>query len=71
LALVKGKTPLSFEHMAGIQNGTLAIYVIGQVTYEDAFAQNRTNNFRFFVGGKKGFPPNNAMYADMQGNDAD
>jgi hypothetical protein len=71
LSAARGSAALTFEHMQGVQKGDLAIYVIGKITYEDAFSQKRTNNFRFFVGGKKGFPPNNSMFADLEGNYAD
>lgn len=66
----------------GILIGTrlLSIYIYGEVTYEDAFGNERHTKFRFFYGGTEPTytyrdspdgPTYGAMRPDTEGNDAD
>lgn len=67
---------------SGISIGTpqLTIYVYGEITYEDAFGNERHTKFRFFYGGLEPTyafrePPKTAIYGamrtDTEGNEAD
>jgi hypothetical protein len=67
--LLKGHA-LAAEHVAGLNDGSLAIYIEGSITYKDAFDHDRFTNYRFWVGGDRGFPPDQAMFTDIRGNDA-
>lgn len=67
--LLKGHT-LAAEHVAGLNDGSLAIYIEGSIIYNDAFDHDRFTNYRFWVGGDRGFPPDQAMFTDIRGNDA-
>jgi hypothetical protein len=72
--------PLSKPLPTGVSVGTpaLTVYVFGEVTYEDAFRQERKTSYRFIYGGPEGgksFRNANgvllgAMNPDTGGNDA-
>jgi hypothetical protein len=40
--------PLTAEEIAGLRNGTFAIWVYGKITYRDAFRRKRTSEYRLF-----------------------
>jgi hypothetical protein len=40
--------PLTPEQIAGLRNGTFAIWIYGEITYRDAFRRKRTTNYRLF-----------------------
>jgi hypothetical protein len=52
--LVKVFAPLTAEQIAGLRNGTVAIWVYGEITYRDAFRRKRTSHYRLFHNGITG-----------------
>jgi hypothetical protein len=68
--MIKATMPLSDDHIRGLHNGELAIYAVGEVTYEDAFREKRFTRYRSYGGGPRGFPPDDAMFIDVEGNEA-
>ena len=68
--IVKMTKPLDSAYITGLKRGSLAIYVNGTVKYIDAFAQKRWTNYRLIYGGARGIPPNDALFSDIDGNDA-
>jgi len=70
LKLEKATPPLSDGHVRGLHKGDLAIYAVGEVTYEDAFQEKRFTRYRLYGGGPRGFPPDDAMFVDVEGNEA-
>jgi len=62
--------PLGADHVDGLKSGELAIYVVGEIRYVDAFARDRWTNYRLIYGGPRGIPPQNAMFSDTEGNEA-
>jgi hypothetical protein len=61
---------LTSEHIAGLNGGALAIYVVGRIDYVDAFEEDRWTTYRLIYGGPRGFPPQDAMFSDIEGNQA-
>jgi hypothetical protein len=43
--------PLTADQLKTIQKGTQAIYVIGEIAYDDAFGECRVTRYRFFYTG--------------------
>jgi hypothetical protein len=43
---------------------------VGEVTYEDALREKRFTRYRSYRGGPSGFPPDDAMFIDVEGNEA-
>jgi hypothetical protein len=68
--LVKSSQMLNEELLIGLLTGRCAYYVEGRVTYVDAFGNERFTNYRLWVGGDRGFPPDSALFSDLHGNDA-
>ena len=33
-----------------IENGSMALYIWGEITYDDVFGEERTTKFRFWLG---------------------
>ncbi len=62
---------LTDEQLNGIKDGSLAIYFEGRVSYDDVFGKPHTTDYRLIVGGERGFPPDEALFSDIHGNEAD
>jgi len=64
-------SPLDPSQLQGIQNGTLAIYIWGRITYLDAYNRSHITNYRLFHNSVVGYT---GISTDMrhcsQGNDA-
>jgi hypothetical protein len=43
--------PLTADQLKAIQKGTQAIYVFGEIAYDDAFGECRVTRYRFFYSG--------------------
>jgi hypothetical protein len=65
------KRPLTEEENTLLRNGTLAFYVWGEVTYNDAFENSCFMKFRYYFGGDMGTPEDGHMATASEGNDAD
>lgn len=61
---------LSDAEIAAIKAGTSAVYVHGEISYEDAFGQVRKTWFRLYKGGNAGLE-NAALPTAPEGNDFD
>jgi hypothetical protein len=46
--------PLTPDEVAGLRNGTKAIWVYGEITYRDAFRKKRTSRYRLFHNSSSG-----------------
>lgn len=51
---LKGGRALTPDERARIGNGTLALYVYGEIRYRDAFGRNRSTKYRMIRGGNVG-----------------
>jgi hypothetical protein len=69
--VVESPVPLSEDRLAGLKAGQIAIYFEGLITYKDTFDRPHTTRYRLLVGGSRGFPPDEALFTDLHGNDAD
>lgn len=63
--------PLTAQHIQMLQNGTAAIFVWGEITYLDAFGQERRTGFRSYYGGNTGMRPDGATVTHQEGNESD
>ncbi|HZT27397.1 MAG TPA: hypothetical protein VFA57_16995 [Pseudolabrys sp.] len=62
---------LSNNQFIALRDGTLAIHVLGTITYWDAFRRvQRYTNFNAFYGGPQGIDPTGAASHADRGNDA-
>jgi hypothetical protein len=52
-----------------LQNGTKAVYLVGCITYDTVFSEQRTTSFCYYVGGDCPYL-GGEMYADEAGNDS-
>jgi hypothetical protein len=52
-----------------LATGSKAIYLVGKVTYTDAFHRKRWTAFQLYIGGSVGCT-GNELYSDDEGNDA-
>jgi hypothetical protein len=52
--MVKIQRPLTAEEIAGLRNGTVAIWVYGEISYRDAFRRKRTSKYRLFHNAQTG-----------------
>jgi hypothetical protein len=46
--------PLTSDQIAGLRNGTMAIWVYGEITYRDAFRRKRVSQYRLFHNNASG-----------------
>jgi hypothetical protein len=51
---VRIMNPLTAEEIAGLRNGTSAIWIYGKITYRDAFRRKRTSEYRLFHNNTSG-----------------
>jgi hypothetical protein len=51
---VKITAPLTAEQIAGLREGTLAIWIYGEILYRDAFRRKRTTKYRLFHNNSSG-----------------
>ncbi len=56
------------KHVDDLKSGDAAIYVVGEIRYDDAFGINRITTYKFFTGGPIGFC-HSGMTAYEDGND--
>jgi len=69
---IKLQQPLTNDEIEKLRATTHAIYVYGDITYKDAFDNQRTSNFRYFINGFTGFTHlSNTMSGCPEGNEAD
>ncbi len=61
---------LNAEELAALRAGTKALYVFGEINYEDAFGIARWTRFRFMIGGDVDIRPEGFMGACLEGNEA-
>ncbi len=46
--------PLTSEEIAGLRNGTVAVWIYGEITYRDAFHRKRRSRYRLFHNAQTG-----------------
>jgi hypothetical protein len=62
---------LSTDENKSVSDGTGALFVWGEFTYQDAFKAPHYTRFRMFFGGSAGIRPDGLMMTTKDGNDAD
>lgn len=62
--------PLDSDEIALVSGGYAAIYVVGRISYVDAFKKDQVTNFLLFYGGEIGTAPDGLMGPYETGNDA-
>jgi hypothetical protein len=65
------KRSLSNDENKSVNDGTGAIFVWGELTYQDAFKAPHYTRFRMFFGGSAGVRADGLMMATKDGNDTD
>jgi len=63
-------SPLSREDIAGIESGTMAVFVYGRIVYRDAFKRQRLTTYRLAYTGIFPPPAGAALSFCASGNDA-
>jgi hypothetical protein len=58
------------EIKAALREGTMAIYVFGEIRYRDAFKIDRFTRYRLIYGGDAGARPEGALANAPEGNDS-
>jgi hypothetical protein len=66
----RGPDVISAAEHREIMQGTAAIYLHGEIVYEDAFKKERSTRFCLFYGGDAGTPQTGAMASHREGNEA-
>jgi hypothetical protein len=67
---VPTRRALEADEIVLVSSGEAAIYVVGRISYVDAFKKNRVTNFLLFYGGEIGAAPDGLMGPYETGNDA-
>jgi hypothetical protein len=56
--------PLTSEQITQLKTGTHAVYILGEITYKDAFGEPRYTKFRYFYNKYSGIPTSAAVYKE-------
>lgn len=65
-----GRPVLTNEDITGLMNGSLAIFVYGEMHYKDAFGKDRITKYRYFTGGPMNLAGGMTLTAHYDGNEA-
>jgi hypothetical protein len=68
--VVNAANPLTAEQKMSLKTGASAIYLVGEITYYDAFNILRCSRYRYYVGGDSGFN-GTSMKHGIEGQEAD
>lgn len=61
---------LSGEEYGEVRDGKSAVFVFGTISYRDAFGEDWTTDFRYYVGGDQGIRGDGFMAGHSEGNKA-
>jgi len=67
--LRRPRRAISAQEQVALRTTTTALYVFGEISYEDAFTTNWTTTFRFMIGGPAGVRSDGACVVCEDGNE--
>jgi hypothetical protein len=70
---LSARSPRAFTHteLDGLTKGTVAIYVFGEVAYNDVFGEGHTTQYRYMCGSFVGVSRDDRLFHCLEGNEGD